>query len=127
RNSEFTSPESAKSGHNDHASEQQRDSSRAEFHFRMAEVASMFSSPFSAVASGVPPTRSSSASGVFSSIVMIVTYHKVNEYAMSVGERGVIDPISALWPIAASERVFAKTAKAIARRSPGRRREASGA
>lgn len=151
RNLEFTLPELAKLGHNDHASEQQRDSSRAEFHFRMAEVASMFLLPFLAVALGVPPKRSSSALGVFLSIVMIVTYHKVNEYAMSVGERGVIDPILALWvpfaifaglvfwmfyvtayvpggqPIAALERVFAKTAKAIARRLPGRRCEASGA
>ena len=151
RNLEFTLPELAKLGHSDRASEQQRDSSRAEFHFRMAEVASMFLLPFLAVALGVPPKRSSSALGVFLSIVMIVTYHKVNEYAMSVGERGVIDPILALWvpfaifaglvlwmfyvtayvpggqPIAALERVFAKAAKAIARRLPGRRREVKGA
>ena len=41
----------------------------------------MFLLPLLAVALGVPPKRSTSALGVFLSIVMIVTYHKVNQYA----------------------------------------------
>jgi lipopolysaccharide export system permease protein len=123
-----------------------RDSSRAEFHFRIVEIATMFLLPLLAIALGVPPKRSSSALGVFLGIVMIVTYHKVNQYASSIGELGRIDPLIALWvpflifaglilwmyytiayipggqPIGALERVFSKIGKAIARRLPGRKR-----
>jgi lipopolysaccharide export system permease protein len=49
------------------------------------------------VALAVPPKRSSSALGVFLSIVMIVTYHKINEYASAVAALGKINPIVALW------------------------------
>ena len=145
RNLEFTLPELAKIGH-DSASAEQRDSSRSEFHFRLAEVATMFLLPLLAVALGVPPKRSSSGFGVFFSIVMIVTYHKVNEYAASIGELGKVDPLIALWvpfaifaglifwmyytiayvpggqPIGALEKSFSKLSRAIARRLPGRRR-----
>lgn len=145
RNLEFTLPELARLGRAA-ATEQQRDSSRAEFHFRLAEVATMFLLPLLALALGVPPKRSSSALGVFLSIVMIVTYHKVNEYAQSFGELGRIDPALALWvpfavfaalvfwmfytiayvpggqPIGALERGFAKIGKTIGRYLPGRRR-----
>jgi lipopolysaccharide export system permease protein len=34
---------------------------------------------------------------VFLSIVMVVAYHKVNEYAESMGSLGLIDPFYALW------------------------------
>ncbi len=142
---EFTLPELARLGHVAPTSEQ-RDGTRAEFHFRLAEVISMFLLPLLAVALGVPPKRSSSALGVFLSIVMIVTYHKVNQYAASVGALGRIDPLIALWvpfalfaglvfwmyhtiayvpggqPIGALERVFSKAAKAVTSRLPGRRR-----
>ena len=107
----------------------------------------MFLLPLLAVALGVPPKRSTSALGVFLSIVMVVTYHKVNQYAASLGERGTVDPLIALWvpfvvfaalilwlyytlaqvpggqPIGALERFFGKAWKAISRRLPGRRRE----
>jgi lipopolysaccharide export system permease protein len=53
--------------------------------------------PFLAVALAVPPKRSTSALGVFLSIVMVVTYHKINEYAEGIGGMGVIDPFIALW------------------------------
>jgi lipopolysaccharide export system permease protein len=146
RNLEFTLPELARLGHAA-GTEQLRDSSRSEFHFRLVEVATMFLLPMLAAALGVPPKRSASALGVFLSIVMIVTYHKINEYAQSVGELGKVDPLIALWvpfllfaglvgwmyyqiayvpggqPIGALERGFAKLAKAITRRLPGRRRE----
>lgn len=151
RNLEFTLPELARLGHDTAATQQQRRSSRAEFHFRLAEVATMFLLPLLAVALGVPPKRSSSALGVFLSIVMIVTYHKVNEYAQSFGELGRVDPALALWipfavfaslvcwmfytvayvpggqPIAALERFFSKAAQAVARRLPSRRRRKSAA
>ena len=70
---------------------------RAEFHFRLVEVATMLLLPMLALALAVPPKRSSSALGVFLSIVMIVTQHKINEYAASVASLGRIDPVLALW------------------------------
>ncbi len=148
RNLELTLPELARIGGNRSASAELRDTSRAAFHFRLAEVASIFLLPMLALALGVPPKRSSSALGVFLSIVMIVTYHKVNEYAQAIGSLGKIDPFVALWvpfalfsglviwmyytiayipggqPIGALERVFSKAGKAIARVLPGRRKEA---
>jgi lipopolysaccharide export system permease protein len=34
---------------------------------------------------------------VFLAIVMVVTYHKINEYAEGVGGMGIVDPFIALW------------------------------
>jgi lipopolysaccharide export system permease protein len=67
------------------------------FHFRMVEVAMMLLLPFLALSLAIPPKRSSSALGVFISIVMVVTYHKINEYAEGLGGMGQVDPILALW------------------------------
>ncbi|WP_085811194.1 LPS export ABC transporter permease LptF [Sphingomonas sp. TZW2008] len=145
RNLEYTIPELARLGKSG-SSEQARDSSQAELYFRLAEVLTMFLLPLLAVALGVPPKRSTSALGVFLSIVMVVAYHKVNQYAASIGELGRVDPFIALWtpfaifaglivwmfytlayvpggqPIGALERVAGKALKAITRRLPGRRR-----
>jgi lipopolysaccharide export system permease protein len=63
----------------------------------MVEVAMMLLLPLAAVAFAIPPKRSTSALGVFVSIVFIVTYHKINQYAQSVGSLGKIDPFLALW------------------------------
>ena len=93
---EWTLPELARLGHRAETREL-RNQSRAEFHFRVAEVASMFLLPLLGLALGIPPKRSTSAVGVFLSVVMIVAYHKVNQYAAGVGARGVIDPFIALW------------------------------
>ena len=71
--------------------------SRANFHFRMAEVASMLLIPLMAIALAIPPKRSTSSLGVFLSIVILVTQHKINEYAEALGARGVVDPFFALW------------------------------
>jgi len=76
---------------------QMRDRAMANFHFRMVEVLMMLLIPLLAVALAVPPKRSTSALGVFLSIVMIVTYHKVNEYGEDVGGLGIVDPVIALW------------------------------
>ena len=96
RSIEWTLPELARLGH--HADTPAlRNQSRAEFHFRLAEVASMFLLPLLALALGVPPKRSTSAVGVFLSVVMLVTYHKVNQYAADIGEVGKVDPLIALW------------------------------
>ena len=81
------------------------------------------------------------------SIVMIVTYYKINEYAQALGGRGGVSPIIALWtpfilfaaliwwmyrtiamvpggqPIGALERGFSRVAKLIGRLLPKRAAE----
>lgn len=146
-NEELTVPELVRTGLNGKATAQERAQSRAEFHFRMVEVAIMFLLPMLSVALAVPPKRSSSALGVFLSIVMVVTYHKINQYAAAVAALGKVDPILALWvpfaifsaliwwmyhtlahkpggqPIGALERVSDKMVKAVRRWTNfGRRR-----
>jgi lipopolysaccharide export system permease protein len=74
-----------------------RAESLANFHFRLVEVAMMLLLPLLAIALAVPPKRSSSALGVMLSIVMVVAYHKINEYAESMGSLGKFDPFFALW------------------------------
>ena len=145
RNLEFTLPELARIGRDRSAPEPLRDTSRAAFHFRITEVVSMFLLPMLALALGVPPKRSTSALGVFLSIVIIVTYFKVNEYGESIGGLGRIDPLIALWvpfaifatlvlwmyytiayvpggqPIGALDRFFGKITKLVMRWLPFRR------
>ena len=75
----------------------ERNRAWSNFHFRLVEVAMMLLLPFLALALAIPPKRSTSALGVFLSIVMVVTYHKINEYAESVGGMGIVDPFFALW------------------------------
>lgn len=74
-----------------------RASIQANFNYRMVEVVMMLLLPFLALALAVPPKRSTSALGLFVSIVMVVAYHKVNEYAQSVAALGRIEPVLALW------------------------------
>jgi lipopolysaccharide export system permease protein len=81
----------------DAAEEQRRNALRANFHFRLVEVVMMLLLPLLAVALAVPPKRSTSGLGIFLSIVMVVTYHKVNQYAESMGAIGRFDPLIALW------------------------------
>lgn len=145
-NMEFTLPELARLGHSAGTPEQ-REATRAEFHFRVIEVATMFLLPLLAVALGVPAKRSSSAFGVFLAIVMIVAYFKINQYAEGVAVRGELDPLIALWvpfvlfaalvlrmfytlayvpggqPIGALERGVDRLVKAVTSRLPGRRRD----
>jgi lipopolysaccharide export system permease protein len=97
RDRELTIPELAIVAHQPKTAPSVRHEYRAEFHFRLVEVATMFLLPMLAVALAVPPKRSSSALGVFLSIVMIVTQHKINEYTASLAALGRIDPIIALW------------------------------
>jgi lipopolysaccharide export system permease protein len=97
RDLEMTIPELARVAHADSTPAIVKSQYRAEFHFRLVEVATMFLLPMLALALAVPPKRSSSALGVFVSIVMLVTQHKINEYAASVAALGRIDPLIALW------------------------------
>jgi lipopolysaccharide export system permease protein len=136
---ERTLPELVRLGGDPQTPVQLRNQSRASFHFRIVEVAMMLLLPLLAVALAVPPKRSTSGLGVFLSIVMVVTYHKVNEYAQDMGALGRFDPLIALWvpfalfaaliwwlyhqlahvpggqPIGALERVFAKASAAVRR------------
>lgn len=94
---EFTLPELIKVSNDPAKPEKLRYESRSNFHFRMVEVAMMLLLPLLAISLAVPPKRSTSALGVFLSIVMVVAYHKINEYADGMGALGRIEPIIALW------------------------------
>jgi lipopolysaccharide export system permease protein len=71
--------------------------SRANFHFRLVEVVMMLMLPLLAVALAVPPKRSHSSLGIFVGIVLVVTYHKINQYAEGAGAQGRLPPEIALW------------------------------
>ena len=110
---------------------------KSEFNFRLVEVVMMLMLPLLAIALAVPPKRSSSALGLFIAILIVVAYHKVNQYAEQAGAHGRLNPTLALWipllllsalivwmyhvlahrpggqPIGALERFAAKTAKAV--------------
>jgi len=94
---EMTMPELALIAQREGTPDRVRSELRAEFHFRLVEVATMLLLPLLALALAVPPKRSSSALGVFLSIVLLVTQHKINEYAASVSALGRVDPLLALW------------------------------
>ena len=134
---ELTLPELIRVGHDDARPLATRLEARSNFHFRLVEVAAMLFLPLLAVALAIPPKRSTSALGVFLAIIILVTQHKIHEYGDSLGTRGVVDPILALWgpfavfvsltlwmfytiafvpggqPIGALERAFAKLGKRI--------------
>jgi lipopolysaccharide export system permease protein len=128
--------------------------SQAHLNFRLVEVVMMFMMPFLAIALAIPPKRSSSSLGIFISILIVVAYHKVNQYAEAAGASGRVDPTLALWvplvllsamilwmyhvlahrpggqPIGALERFAAKTAMYVrktAKAMPGRRATESAA
>jgi lipopolysaccharide export system permease protein len=74
-----------------------RVAAEAHFNFRMVEVVMMLMLPLLAVALAVPPKRSTSALGIFVSILIVVAYHKINQYADQAAARGSLDPTLGLW------------------------------
>ena len=94
---EYILPELLQIGWSGDQTEAKRDASQASFNFRLVEVVMMALMPLLAVALAIPPKRSSSALGVFVSIVMVVSYHKINQYGEDVAALGRIDPFLALW------------------------------
>lgn len=78
------------------APEVRRDAS-ATFHRRLVQCVVMFILPFFAVALAVPPKRSTSALGVFVSLIGLVTFHKLTEYGERMGSIGRVDPVLAQW------------------------------
>ena len=140
---ELTMPELLREGYGSAAADRvERTAARAHFHFRLVEVMMMLMLPLLAVALAVPPKRSTSALGIFMGIVMVVAYHKVNQYAEQMGAQGRAIPELALWlpfllfagliywmyhvlahrpggqPIGALERAFSVMAKRIRRMIP---------
>ena len=146
---EYILPELLRMGWSNDSAPAARDASQASFNFRLVEILMMTLMPLLAVALAIPPKRSTSALGVFVSIVMVVAYHKINQYGEDVAALGRIDPILAFWvpftlfaalilwmywrvayvpggqPIGALETAFARLAKAVgrlfARRAPRHR------
>jgi lipopolysaccharide export system permease protein len=120
---------------------------RANLHFRLVEVVMMLMLPLLAIALAVPPKRSNSSLGIFVGIVLVVTYHKVNQYAEGAGAQGRLIPELALWlpflglvalifwmyhviahrpggqPIGALEAAFAKIGKTVRKMMPRSRYE----
>ncbi|QIG55369.1 LptF/LptG family permease [Altererythrobacter sp. BO-6] len=94
---EYILPELLRIGWSDTQPETKRDASQASFNFRLVEVVMMLLLPLLAVALAIPPKRSTSALGVFVSIIMVVSYHKVNQYGEDIASLGRVDPIVALW------------------------------
>ncbi|WP_061927532.1 LptF/LptG family permease [Altererythrobacter epoxidivorans] len=94
---EYILPELLRIGWNQNAPDDVRDASQASFNFRLVEVVMMLLMPLLAVALAIPPKRSTSALGVFVSIIMVVSYHKVNQYGEDIAALGRVDPILALW------------------------------
>ncbi len=94
---EYILPELLRMGWSRESPVEARDASVASFNFRLVEVVMMMLMPLLAVALAIPPKRSTSALGVFVSIVMVVAYHKVNQYGEDVAALGRVDPVLALW------------------------------
>ncbi len=94
---EYILPELLKIGWSDTTTQAKRDASQASFNFRMVEVVMMALMPLLAVALAIPPKRSTSALGVFLSVVMVVAYHKVNQYGEDFAALGRFEPVLALW------------------------------
>ncbi|MCJ7420811.1 LptF/LptG family permease [Sphingomicrobium astaxanthinifaciens] len=130
------------------ADPEQQLAARANLHFRLVEVIMMLMLPLLAIALAVPPKRSSSSLGIFVAIVMVVTYHKINQYAQGAGAQGRLNPELALYvpfvvfvvligwmyhviahrpggqPIGALEAAFAKVAKGVKKLLPNPRARA---
>jgi lipopolysaccharide export system permease protein len=124
-----------------------RDKTRANFHYRLAEVLIMLFLPFLAVALAVPPKRSTSGLGMFVAIVFVVAVHKLFQYGEESAAIGLASPLISIWvpfglvtllilwmywtlahrpggqPIGALERAFAKLGKAVARLTGAERRK----
>ena len=94
---EYILPELLKIGWNNDLPEDVRIKSQASFNYRMVEVVMMLLLPLLGLALAIPPKRSTSALGLFVSVILVTLYHKVNEYGQNVASLGRVDPTLALW------------------------------
>jgi lipopolysaccharide export system permease protein len=79
------------------ATADERRQARATLNRRIIQCVVLFVLPLFAVALAVPPKRSASALGVFLSVVVLVSYHKLTEYGERMGAIGLVDPVLAQW------------------------------
>jgi len=79
------------------ASPAARAAAKAHFNYRMVEIIMMLMLPLLAIALAIPPKRSTSGLGIFVSILIVVAYHKVNQYADASAATGRLDPTLGLW------------------------------
>jgi lipopolysaccharide export system permease protein len=124
-----------------------RAKTRANFHFRLAEVLIMLFLPFMAIALAVPPKRSTSGLGMFVAIVFVVAVHKLFQYGEETAAIGLFSPLVSIWvpftltaalilwmywtlaqkpggqPIGGLERVFARLGKAVGQLTGAERRK----
>jgi lipopolysaccharide export system permease protein len=96
-NLEKTLPELGAMTFDRSASPESRRDASATFNRRLVQCLVMFTLPFLAVALGVPPKRSTSALGVFISLIALVTFHKMTEYGERMGSIGRVDPVLSQW------------------------------
>jgi lipopolysaccharide export system permease protein len=94
---EYLLPELLNIGWSEESTAPERLASQAAFNYRMVEVIMMLFMPLLGLALAIPPKRSTSALGLFVSIVLVVVYHKVNQYAEDIAAAGQVHPILALW------------------------------
>jgi len=95
-NAELTLPELARAGKAD-VTRLLHQRSVAALNRRLVLVLVMLVLPFLSVALAVPPKRSTSALGVFLSIILLVTFHKTSQYGEAMGGAGRVDPVLAQW------------------------------
>jgi len=94
---EYLLPELLKLGWMTPVPRDERVETRSMFNYKVVEVVMMTLLPLLAVALAIPPKRSTSALGVFVSIVLVVAYHKINQYGQQIAALGRIDPVISLW------------------------------
>ncbi|MEO8455007.1 MAG: LPS export ABC transporter permease LptF [Sphingomicrobium sp.] len=70
---------------------------QAALNMRLVEVMMMLMLPLLAVALAVPPKRSDSSLGIFLGILIVVAYHKVNQYAEQAATNGQVNAVVGLW------------------------------
>jgi len=94
---EYILPELMRIGWSDQVTQATRNQTRASLNYRLVEVVMMLLLPLLAVALAVPPKRSTSPLGVFISIILVVAYHKINEYGQAAAAQGRFPPELILW------------------------------
>ncbi|WP_448586721.1 LptF/LptG family permease [Thermaurantiacus sp.] len=94
---ELSIPELYALAHDRAASTEVRRQARATLNRRIVQCVVLFVLPLLAVALAVPPKRSTSALGVFLSVVVLVSYHKLTEYGERMAAIGRVDPVLAQW------------------------------
>ena len=94
---EYLLPELLKLGWMTPVPHDEKVETRSMFNYKVVEVVMMLMLPLLAVALAIPPKRSTSAMGVFVSIVLVVAYHKINQYGQQIAALGRIDPVFSLW------------------------------